>query len=204
MKQRYLLWTALLLFSALAAGGCASARVKGNIYKKGPIDLKTAKFAVLPFNSASSGKTMSERVSTDGNAIADILTIEMLFKGYQVLERDKVRDIFKEVVLSQSITIMSDDPKKISEMGKYLGVDYIVYGSVIQYDFQLAKGGMLSGGGGWKTAVGISARVVDVKSATVVMICTASQSGSDLAEALGGISQAFTNALSEEKIYVWQ
>lgn len=204
MKQRILLCAALVLFGVLTVGGCATGRVRGNIYKKGPIDLKTAKFAVLPFNSASSGKTMTERVSTDGNAIADILTIEMLFKGYQVIERDKVKDIFKEVALSQAITVTSDDPKKISEIGKYLGVDYIVYGSVIQYDFQLSSGGLFSGGGGWRTAVGITARVVEVKSANVVMICTASQSGPDLGEALGGISQAFTKALSEEKIYVWQ
>ena len=204
MKRSTALVVALSLLAVALVPGCSTMTVNGNIYKKAKLDLRSGKFAVLPFNSASEGKTMTNRVSTDGNAIADILTIEMLFKGYQVLERDRVRDIFKEVALSQAITISSDDPKKVAEIGKYLGVDYIVYGSVVQYDFELASGGLFGGGGGWRTAVGISARVVDVKSASLVMVCTASEQGKNLAEALGGISQAFTNALSEERVYVWQ
>jgi curli biogenesis system outer membrane secretion channel CsgG len=178
--------------------GCSSSQyVKGNIYKKDKIDFKHAKFAILKFNSASEGKSFTNRVSTDGNAITDLLTIQMSYKGYEVVEREKVNDILKEVALAQSGTVASDSAK-IIDLGKILGVDYIIYGSVVQYENQISKGGT------WNLAVGITARVIDIKTSTVVLALSASKEGDSLADALDGITLAFVDALQEEKAYVWQ
>ena len=68
--------------------GSNSSIVKGNSYRVSNVNMGAGKYTILPFKSASEGKTMTNRVSTDGNAIADILTIQMLYKNYTVLERD--------------------------------------------------------------------------------------------------------------------
>jgi curli biogenesis system outer membrane secretion channel CsgG len=141
---------------------------------------------------------MTNRVSTDGNAIADLLTIQMLFKEYKVAEREKVNQVFQEVALTQSGAADTAGTKQAADIGKILGADYIVYGSVIQYEYELTKGG------NWRLAVGITARIIEVKTSNVVLAISASQIGDNLADALDGITLAFVDALSEEKIYVWQ
>lgn len=75
--------------------------VKGNLYKlSNKLDFSGKKFAIFPFKSSSEGKTFTSRVSTDGNAIADILTIQMMYKGHEVVEREKLNKVFEESKLS--------------------------------------------------------------------------------------------------------
>jgi curli biogenesis system outer membrane secretion channel CsgG len=161
--------------------------------------MQGAKFAILPFKSASEGKTMTNRVSTDGNAIADILTIQMLYKNYHVLERDQVEQILNEINLSQIYAPVESDQQEttMKSIGKMLGVDFIIYGSVIQYEYVAPKGV-------WYISMGVTARIINTESGKVVFVCTATHQGHDIATTLDGISLAITDALTEEKVYVWQ
>lgn len=188
----------LTLIIIVTIYSCSSNKniVRGNIYKlSDKLDFSGKTFAVFPFKSSSEGKTFSNRVSTDGNAIADILTLQMLYQGYKVVEREKLNQMFEESALSLSGVIESG--KNLSEFGKISGVDYIVYGSVIQYEY-------VSENGKWNISLGVTARFIHVKSGKLVLVCTSSSQGDNISEALEGISLAITDALKENKIYVWQ
>jgi curli biogenesis system outer membrane secretion channel CsgG len=189
----------LILAVFFLAGCAANSVVKGNIYKSANVEFKDASFAILPFTSASEGKTYTSRVATDGNAIADIISIQMLSKGYKVLERDKIDKIFKETALDQSgLVADSLSPNRTDvNVGRMLGVKYVMTGSVIQYEYEYAHSS-------WQLALGVTARIIDVETSKIVLIVTASKQGNNLAEALNDISMAISGSLKEDKIYVWQ
>ncbi|MFP4522648.1 MAG: CsgG/HfaB family protein [Fibrobacterota bacterium] len=183
-------------FFTLFFTGCAGRNIiKGNVFKKDGVDFIKGKYAIFPFKSAGEGKTMTGRVSTDGNAIADMLTIQMLAGGYNIAERDKIDKVLEEAGFAQAVGVKDD--KAIVDMGKLLGVSRIVYGSVIQYEQVSVKKS-------WHLALGISARIIDVKTGEPVLVCTATGTGNNISEVLNGISEGFVKLLEEDKYYVWQ
>ena len=191
-KFSVLLVLAFLLIACSSTGNI----VKGNLYRiSDKVDFTGKKFAIFPFKSASEGKTFTSRVSTDGNAIADILTLQMMYKGFEIVEREKLNQVFEESKLSLSGLVESG--KNLSSFAEISGVDFIVYGSVIQYENVAVDGS-------WNVALGVTARFIHVKTGKLVLVCTASSQGENITDALNGISLAITNALQEEKIYVWQ
>ncbi|NOX36689.1 MAG: hypothetical protein GXO78_04050 [Calditrichaeota bacterium] len=188
----------LIILLIIIIFGCSPppTLVKGNIFRVSEkMNFDGAVFAVLPFKSASQGKTFTNRVSTDGNAISDILTLQLLSAGYKVIEREKLNRILQESALSLSGLVTEGN--KLTDVGQKIGANYIIYGSVIQYDHQLSKNR-------WIVAIGVTARFIEVKTGNLVLVCTASSQGQTLAEALAGISMAIVSAMKEEKIYVWQ
>jgi curli biogenesis system outer membrane secretion channel CsgG len=84
------------------------------------------------------------------------------------------------------------------QMGKMLGVDFVICGSVVQYEFQLGRGGSVA------LAVTITARILDVETGDIIFAMSAGSSGNNLPEALDGITLSFTDALKEGKVYVWE
>jgi TolB-like protein len=238
-RRLTLLWSVPLLVPLLLAG-CASQVVKGNIYRKGFKDGKLSQvierfnkgsFAIFPFKGIYENRMSG--IATDGNAIADLISIQMLYRGYKVMERDKMQKIleekaFKESDLAASAPSVNDSGvaipapvtqkpaastdffKNIPEnseqyikMGKMLGVDFIVSGSIIQYEYQLTKGGLFRGGS-VSLAVTVTTRIIDVENGDIIFAMSAGTDGNNLPEALDGITTSFTDALREGKVYVWE
>lgn len=218
---------ALALLSALLLSACSPGTVvKGNMYrmgfKQGKVNDLLARFekgtyAIFPFKGIVEGRTTG--IATDGNAIADLLSIQMLYHGYKVLERDKMEKLldekaFKETDLAAPTpdsALAQGNPKpgkpsgrdeqnilQAVKMGKMLGVDFVVCGSVVQYEFQLGNGGKVA------LAVTITARILDVETGDIIFAMSAGSNGNNLPEALDGITLAFTDALKEGKVYVWE
>jgi curli biogenesis system outer membrane secretion channel CsgG len=189
------------------------------------------------------GKTTG--IATDGNAIADMLSIQMLYHGYKVLERDKMEKLLEEKAFKETdmaapmaeiapvaapavaqdsgaadsvaapiatpqpapepIMAVVEKPERdetnvsqMVQMGKMLGVDFVICGSVVQYEFQLGRGGSVA------LAVTITARILDVETGDIIFAMSAGSSGNNLPEALDGITLSFTDALKEGKVYVWE
>jgi len=166
-------------------------------------------------------------IATDGNAVSDLISIQMLYQGYKVLERDKMQKILEEKALKVSglvePSVISKDTDSVKvappqnlvatptvlkpksadaaqdyiEIGKMLGVDFIVTGSIIQYEYQFSKGRA-------SLAVTITTRIVDVQNGDIVFAMSAGNSGNSLPECLDRITVAFTDALKEGKVYVWE
>jgi TolB-like protein len=191
--------------------GCAPQMVKGNIYRKyfrenkgrELLDrFKTGSFAILPFKGIVEGR--QNGIATDGNAIADLLSIQMLYQDYRVMEREKMQSILQEKALKQSDEAENEASdslltmQRLTAMGKILGVNFIITGAVIQYEWEVNKGR------GIVLAVTITARIVDVQSGDIVLALSAGKQGNNLADCLDGITLAFTDALKEGKVYVWE
>jgi curli biogenesis system outer membrane secretion channel CsgG len=249
----------LSLSCALLLSACSPGTVvKGNIYrtgfKQGKVKellarFNNATFAIFPFKGIVEGKTTG--IATDGNAIADMLSIQMLYHGYKVLERDKMEKLLEEkafketdmaapkaeiapvaapaVVLdsgaTDSVAVLKAAPQpapqpapaaapekasfdkpaveetsssQMVQLGKMLGVDFVICGSVVQYEFQMGRSGKVA------LAVTITSRILDVETGDIIFAMSAGSSGNNLPEALDGITLSFTDALKEGKVYVWE
>jgi TolB-like protein len=244
----------------LLLASCAPQVVKGNIYRKGfkekKVEQQVARFskgsyAIFPFKGIYENRMLG--IATDGNAIADLMAIQMLYRGYTVLEREKMNKILEEKAfkesdlaapgapavpsvpapaeqtpasqaqqlqtgptlqsvqpksaaptMSEQLNSFSDNTDRYVKIGKLLGVDFIVTGSIIQYEYQLTKGGFFGGGGSVSLAVTITTRIIDVQNGDILFAMSAGTDGNNLPEALDGITAAFTDALKEGKIYVWE
>ncbi|MDO3388657.1 CsgG/HfaB family protein [Gilvimarinus sp. SDUM040013] len=108
-----------------------------------------------------------------GRGAADMLTTELV-KGtdYDIFERDRLTSIMEEQNLGSSGRV---DPATAAKIGKIIGVQYIVTGSVTEY------GQSQAGGGGGGVHVGkkgyhatVDVRVVDVNSSRILFADTGS------------------------------
>jgi len=245
MICRKAFWWGVPMLVPLLLAGCASQVIKGNIYRKGfkegKMQEQIARFqkgsyAIFPFKGIYENRMLG--IATDGNAIADLMAIQMLYHGYSVLEREKMNKILEEKAFRESdlvapppaapsettgaavnpalviqpraqapnadlLKTFPDNTEQYVKMGKVLGVDFIVTGSIIQYEYQLAKGGLFSSGR-VSLAVTITTRIIDVRNGDILFAMSAGTDGNNLPEALDGITMAFTDALKEGKIYVWE
>jgi hypothetical protein len=231
--RRFKLLICMSLVFSLFFISCGIPVVKGNIYRAGFKDGKLPSlldrfhkgtYAIFPFKGIFENRMLG--IATDGNAISDLISIQMLYHGYKVLERDKMQKILEEKSLKLSGLVenppetkdssmksgaVMDMPKKAPdnsmeymEIGRMLGVDFIVTGSIIQYEMQFTNAGLFGGSGQASLAVTITTRIVDVQNGDIIFAMSAGTNGNNLPEALDRITMAFTDALKEGKVYVWE
>ncbi len=110
-----------------------------------------------------------------GSGAADILTTELVKTGkLDMFERDRLNAVLKEQKMGASGLV---DPATAAQIGKLIGVNYIITGAVTEYGRSRAGGG---GGGvnvgqvGYHSAVDI--RMVDATSGKIVFADSASDS----------------------------
>ena len=145
--------------------------------------------AVLNFEYGTVSSSVASIFGTNmdvGKGIADILVGRLVEGGvYSVFERRSIDKIMSEQNLSNSDRA---DPMTASKIGRLLGVDAIVIGSITQFgrdDRTTSVGGGVMGGitrryglGGVgkresKALVGISARMIDASSAEILATANA-------------------------------
>jgi len=108
-----------------------------------------------------------------GYTVADEFVLQLLSNGIRVIERSRIEEILKEHRLWKSGNI---DPSTIKEMGKILGVDALVMGTVTRYIPDRKKRIYIEDDRGnlqeeiflADAEVGISARMVDAVTGEVV------------------------------------
>lgn len=109
----------LLSLSVIMLSSCAALL---DSYKKDDVDFsKYNKVSVVRLDSISN--------QSAGQEIADIVALEFMKKGYQVVERSQLKSIIDEEALRH--TGLSADSK---EKLKIAGIDAIITGSVANYD----------------------------------------------------------------------
>ena len=67
-----------------------------------------------------------------GQAVADLVTINLMRAGYEVVERDQLRDILREVEVGQEGFMDLSDAEKAQVFGKILNADAIITGQVVR------------------------------------------------------------------------
>jgi curli biogenesis system outer membrane secretion channel CsgG len=161
------------------------------------------RIAILDFDYATVQSSVSAVFGTNqdvGKGIADLLVDRLVTDGhYSVIERKAIAKIMAEQNFSNSDRV---DPTSAAKLGKLLGVDAIVIGSITQFgrdDQNRSASGTGFGGianryglGGVgqhkaKAVVGISARLVSVETGEILAVASgkgeSQRSGANL---LGG------------------
>lgn len=67
-----------------------------------------------------------------GQAIADLVTINLLRAGYEVVERDELRDVVRELSLGKEGFMDMSDAEKATVFGKILNADVIMTGQIVR------------------------------------------------------------------------
>ncbi len=133
-----------------------------------------------------------------GKGIADLIVTDLVNDGtYSVIERKALEAVLAEQNFSTS---QRADPSSASKIGKVLGVNVIVVGSITQFGTEKKKfgiggiGGKFGGFGGGKfgkkeskALVAIDARMVDVNTGEIVAVARGKGESSRKGLLLGGV-----------------
>jgi curli biogenesis system outer membrane secretion channel CsgG len=104
------------------------------------------------------------------SGLADILTAELVnTQRFKVISREDVKKILTDQGLSQTGI---ETPQAAAEMGKTLGVDYVVIGEVSQYGLESAEAGATGAYKNHSASVGLDIKFIDIISAEVFSAAT--------------------------------
>ncbi|GAB4255814.1 MAG: curli production assembly/transport component CsgG [Acidobacteriota bacterium] len=133
-----------------------------------------------------------------GKGVADIVINMLVEDGtYRVIERRALENIMSEQDFSQSDRA---NPATAARLGKLLGVDAIVVGSITQFGTEEKKKGIGGIGGGFggiiggkfgkqegKAKVGINARIVDIETGEILAVAEGTGESKRSGLLLGGL-----------------
>jgi len=174
MRKR-IFWCALTLLVLLVSVGVCAGQ---NAPKR------RVRIAVLDFDYAT---VMSDSAAIFGSnidigkGICDLLVNDLVREGtYSLIERKMLDKILAEQNFNNSDRA---DPMSAAKIGRVLGVDAIVVGSITQFGGENKHQNVGGGGGGWggfgvggfghhssKATVGISARIVNVETGEILAV----------------------------------
>jgi len=150
----------LLLIVVICAAGCAG----DNIYVY-------ADFYKTPYAAQIKTVAVVDFAGEGGQAIADILTMNLFLAGYEVVERDHLKSLVTEKKLSKTGFKDLSDVEKAKSLGKILNADAIITGELIKVKYpRYTKVGrnQLK----YDTALlDLSARAIDTRTGKVFWTC---------------------------------
>jgi curli biogenesis system outer membrane secretion channel CsgG len=156
------------------------------------------RIAVLDFDFSSIGLTGAVYAFAGGagpaKAVSTLLTNQLVKDGtYVMIERSKIDAVLAEQNLAQSGRI---EPTTAAQIGRVLGVDAVVIGSVTQFGLEKKRGGFSFGGLGQSSKkqtarVQVAARMVSTTTGEILAIAEGSGEATQKDEslAIGGFSK---------------
>lgn len=117
------------------------------------------------------GKKDEERQTR--TLLDDYVGLNLMRLGYDIVERQKLRDIVEEQALQQSGAVSE---KNLIEAGKLLGIEAIIEGTFIPS--QKLNTGIFQGGSATVTVKQLSARIVSIKEGRSLVMIALSYGGS--------------------------
>jgi curli biogenesis system outer membrane secretion channel CsgG len=166
-----------------------------------PAGGRKKRVAIFDFDYATVHSGVSAIFGTDvdvGKGIADLLVTDLVKDGtYSVIERKALDKIMAEQNFSNSDRA---NPTSAAQIGKLLGVDAIIVGSITEFGNETKSVGAGGGGGGFgglglggfghknsKANVALTARLVDVDTAEILGVAEGKgQSSRSSTSMLGG------------------
>ena len=162
--KRYLAVCGLLLLAAFVAASALAAPGQG---KK---SIAVMKFTV----TAGGGSSYWHSASWDlGTGMAEMMMTALLESGhFRVLERQQIEDVVGEQDLGDSGRV---DPATAAKIGKILGAQYLLYGTVNEFEYSkggetggVRVAGIRVGAGQARAHIGMDVRVVDAVTGEVL------------------------------------
>jgi curli biogenesis system outer membrane secretion channel CsgG len=166
-----------------------------------PAGGRKRRVAVFDFDYATVHGGVAAIFGTDvdvGKGISDLLVTDLVKDGsYSVIERKALDKILKEQNFSNSDRA---DPNSAAKIGKLLGVDAIIVGSITQFGNETKNTNIGGGGGGFggfgiggvghkksKAIVAVTARLVDIDTAEILGVAEGKgESSRESTSLLGG------------------
>lgn len=185
-SSKFITLSLLFAFASLAVAQNAAPRKK--------------RIAIMDFDYATVHSNVAAYFGSDvdiGKGISDLLVTNLVKDGsYSIIERKAIDKIMTEQNFSNSDRA---DATSAAKIGKLLGVDAIIVGSITQFGDDTKNLGVGGGGGNWhgvglggvgkkktKAIVGISARVVDINTAEILAVAEGKGESSRGSLSLGG------------------
>jgi len=162
---------------------------------------RRVRIAVLDFDYATVQSNSSALFGTNvdvGKGITDLLVTNLVKDGtYSVIERAALDKVMKEQNFSNSNRA---DPTSAAQLGKLLGVDYVIVGSITEFGSETKKTGLGGLGGNWggyglgnighsnsKANVAVTARIINIDTAEIMGVADGKgQSSRSSTSLLGG------------------
>jgi curli biogenesis system outer membrane secretion channel CsgG len=149
---------------------------------------RKARIAVMDFDYATVQSYSSAMFGSNidvGKGVTDLLIAQLVKNGtYSIIERQALDKIMAEQNFSNSDRA---NPSSAAKLGKLLGVDAIIVGSVTQFGNETKKQNIGGGGGNWggygiggfghsksNANVGLTARIVNVDTGEIMAIAEGS------------------------------
>jgi curli biogenesis system outer membrane secretion channel CsgG len=132
--------------------------------------------AVLPFDDGSIQERWWGNTYDVGTGVSNELVTALLeTKKFRMVEREQVEKILNE----QKLTNIIGDPRTAAELGKIIGVKYLIMGRVTEFSIRSQGGNFIVPGNSFGLAVkstvarvAIDARMVDTSTAEIVLSVT--------------------------------
>jgi curli biogenesis system outer membrane secretion channel CsgG len=187
--------------AAPVAPAQASAAPAAPAQTAAPATGRKKRVAVFDFDYATVHSSVAALFGQDvdvGKGISDLLVTDLVKDGsYSVIERKALDKILKEQNFSNSDRA---DPNSAAKIGKLLGVDAIIVGSITQFGNETKNTNIGGGGGGFggfglggvghkksKAIVAVTARLVDIDTAEILGVAEGKgESARESTSLLGG------------------
>ena len=149
---------------------------------------KIKRLAVINFSGNSSFRN-------SGEVVADEFVMQMIGKGYNVIERNKLDVLLREKSLS--------DQSDYKQIGRLLGVDAIITGSVVKYHENMEQTVYTTDSTGRTTSqiimtqaeVELSARMIDAATGEIVWTARNGDVAFELSDAVGYAASGLIDSL---------
>jgi len=137
-----------------------------------------------------------------GNAVADEFIRQLILRGFDVIERERMESLLREQHLASGRFL---DPETAKEVGKLSGVDALITGTVTRYIpehkdtiyFRDEYGEFKSEVFLIGAEVGINARMVDVETGLVIWASSYTYESFDMEGAIRGTVTTLLNSLKK-------
>ena len=155
----------VVMVLVLLVGGCGVAIVR-------PVEMNTHKRPT--FSMAKINRIAVLEVQKTASSAADIMAMRLMDSGFNVIERARIKDVLKETNIQLS---HDEDVKNAAEIGNILDADSIL---IISISDMTSGQQMIPGGCTTPAriesvvAMGVTARLVDVKTSEVIWVGAAS------------------------------
>jgi curli biogenesis system outer membrane secretion channel CsgG len=204
MRNTVLCLVVLTILAGLAEAGAGAAPATPTQAAAGAPSApqgRKKRVAVFDFDYATVHSGVAALFGQDvdvGKGITDLLVTDLVKDGsYSVIERKALDKIMKEQNFSNSDRA---DPNSAARIGKLLGVDAIIVGSITQFGNETKNTNIGGGGGGFggfgiggvghkksKAIVAVTARLVDIDTAEILGVAEGKgESARESTSLLGG------------------
>ncbi len=197
--QRLLL--PVLLICVVSCSSLYTARVRQEVsldtHLEREIDFE-ARNRIMVLTLAQEETTLSKTTLTANEATTDLISLALLNRGFQVIDRAHLNDFMQE----NSLRLDSADVSKIIEMGRLLEADFLILTNLFQnlqasHAITFLPGEVLTSID-TSANIGVSSRMLDLESRQIIWVGIATTQDQNFQTAIQRIAEKLIGSLEQK------